>query len=385
MKIVIASDKYKGSATSAQVAQYIQTGIQHVASDAQTTCVAIADGGDGTVAGLVNALQGQVCEQTVQGPLGTPTQAAWGLLPDDQAVIEMAAAAGFVLTPEKRPLQASTYGVGQLILAALEAGVRSLYVGLGGSATNDGGMGMAIALGARFWDAAGHELTGCAAHLGQVARVDVSQLDPRLQEVHIVGLADVDNSLLGAQGATAVFGPQKGLAPAQISSVDADMRHYSQCVAAAIGRDDAQKPGAGAAGGLGFGLLAFAHAQIQSGIETYLKLIHFQQQLAGADLIITGEGRMDGQTAAGKAPLGVAHAAQQAGLPVVAVVGSASADVGSVYQQGIDLVISAVTEPMPLQTALAHTQANITRAGATAMRAFLLGQKQASKGLQSLK
>lgn len=381
LHIVVAIDSFKGSATSMQAATWVAQGIKQVDAEALITKVPIADGGEGTVEALTSALGGKKIAQTVTGPLGDRVQATFGMLDATTAVIEMAQASGLNLTsalPDDA-LRASTYGVGELINGALDAGAKTIYLGLGGSATTDGGVGMAKALGVAFETERGTPIACGAQGLAELAKIDVSQLDPRLQQVTIKILSDVTNPLCGPEGAAAIYGPQKGLTDKQIPIVDGWLAHLGELLQQATGRKVADLPGAGAAGGLGAGLLAFTHAQVYRGIEEILRMVHLDDALAQADLVITGEGRMDAQSLNGKAPIGIAKAAKRYGLPVVALVGARSDDLGPVYQAGIDAVWAIMNHPQTLAEAIQAVQVNLTTAGETAVRAFLMTQTKGDK------
>ena len=392
LRVLIASDSFKGSATSRQVGAWAAEGVRRAAPEAQVRALAIADGGEGTVEAVVSACGGAERTVEVQGPLGEAVRARYGLLPTGDAVIEMAEAVGITLVSQsdENARAASTYGVGQLIVDALDHGARRVFVGLGGSATSDGGAGMARALGARFLDAAGSPVAPGLQGLGTLARIDVSALDPRLKHAELVALTDVVNPLTGPAGAVRVYGPQKGLAEKSLARYDAWMGRYAAllardvpgCAKAGEGRGErasqagsavADLPGAGAAGGLGAGLAAFCGARLQSGIEAVLDLIGIDEVLQGVDLVITGEGRMDAQSAYGKAPVGVARRAKRCGVPVAAVVGSRAADLGAVYRAGIDLVVPLPLGPATLEECMRGARELIACAAETATRAYLLG------------
>jgi len=320
VKVVVAPDSYKGSLSAVAVAEAIERGVRTVFPAAEVVKVPIADGGEGTVDALVVATSGRTMETTVHGPLGESVAARWGVLGGGTtAVIEMAAASGLPLVPpgKRDPRVTSTRGTGELLRAALDAGLRHLVIGIGGSATNDGGAGLARALGARFLDAAGRELPDGGAALARLARIELEGLDPRLGEATILVACDVDNPLTGPRGASAVYGPQKGATPSRVRELDAALARYGDIARAATGRDVAALPGAGAAGGLGAGLLYFTPAQLRPGVEIVLEITGFDARVRHADLVITGEGRTDFQTAMGKAPVGVAAAARRHGVPVI--------------------------------------------------------------------
>lgn len=373
--IVIAADSFKGSATSQQVGEYLTNGIYRVDPTAEVTTVPIADGGDGTVASVLAALGGQTLTTTVEGPLGTPVEAQWGLLDDHHtAIIEMAAAAGLNLVqPDLAPLAASTYGVGQLMAAAMAAGATTIYLGLGGSGTTDGGSGLLQALGAQLLTADGTPIPRGGAGLRQLARVNLGTLTPQLADVMVIGLTDVSNVLTGPFGAAAVYGPQKGATPAMVTELDQNLDHYQAALAAQ--NDFPQScPGDGAAGGTGFGLRVLG-ARLQPGTATILKLTHFQDRLAHADLVLTGEGRIDGQSLMGKASIGVVRLAKQRQLPVFLIAGSVGDDLDAIYGTGVDLVLSSTVSPMTVDQAVAQVAPLLTQAGTTAMHAFQLTQR----------
>ncbi|MHC5372351.1 glycerate kinase [Enterococcus sp. LJL120] len=372
-KIIIAMDSFKGSGTSSQVASWVAQGIRQVNQQLEIQEIPIADGGEGTVEALVQGLQGQIKEVVVRGPLGKKVTACYGLLPNQQAVIEMAEASGLALiNPESDDVfQASTYGVGELLLAAIEAGAKTIYLGLGGSGTNDGGVGMAQALGVSFKDTMGNEILPGAKGLENLAEIDSSGLNPAIEKATIKILADVANPLTGANGATAVYGPQKGLQKNDIAKVDQWLEHYGQLIFQTTGLKVADEPGSGAAGGLGAGLLAFAGAEVTQGITEILDLLNFEEAIKDAAFVITGEGRLDSQSLEGKAPLGVARLAKKFQLPVVAIVGSYQGDISGVYPMGIDLVIAAIYRPQTLTEALDSVAENLAAAGETAIRSYL--------------
>lgn len=376
MRVLVASDSFKGCASSARVGELVRAGALRAAPDADVRVVAIADGGEGTVDALLGALGGTLHQVEVEGPLGALVTAAYGLAGDELAVLETASAAGLSLTgrTDADARGASTYGVGQLVRDALDHGARRILVGLGGSATSDGGAGMAEALGARILDASGAPVPRGLGGLASAAAIDVSRLDPRLADVEVTALTDVTNPLCGPTGAVAVYGPQKGLDPARLAEYDGWMAGYARLLAGTLGEDVAALPGAGAAGGLGAGLVAFCGARVRPGIEAVLDAIGFDRMLEGVDLVITGEGRMDAQSAFGKAPVGVARRARRRGVPVVAVVGGRDVDLGSVYDEGVDLVLPCPTEPMALEESVRRAEELLPVAGESAVRALLLGR-----------
>ncbi len=356
VKIVIAPDSFKGCLSAAEVAEAIQVGIR--AADPDITCekVPLADGGEGTVDALVHATDGRFVSAVVEGPLGEPVEARFGILGDEEtAVIEMAAASGLPLIPQEQrdPTRTTTYGTGQLITAALDAGCRRLVVGIGGSATTDGGAGMAQALGVRMLDSQGREIPRVTGgRLGEVTAIDIGELDRRMDECTILVACDVDNPLLGPRGAAAVYGPQKGATPAQVEKLEAGLAHFAELLERDMGKSVAEVPGAGAAGGLGAGLLAFCDTQLQPGIDIILDVVKLAEKAAGAELIITGEGKIDSQTAFGKAPMGALRVGQQLGIPVIAIGGSVAPDASQLNEYGFAGLFSILRQPMSLSEAI---------------------------------
>lgn len=374
-QIVIAADSFKGSATSQQVGEYLANGIYQVDPTAEIVTVPIADGGEGTVASVLAALGGDWQTTPVTGPLGQSISAHWGLLDDHHtAVIEMAAAAGLDLVqPDLAPLTASTFGVGQLIQAALDAGARTIYLGLGGSSTTDGGAGMLQALGAELLTATGDPIPAGGGGLGNIARVNLAGLDPRLAAVRLIGLTDVNSPLTGPMGAATVFGPQKGAIPAMVTTLNENLAHY-QAALAAQNDFPLSRPGDGAAGGTGFGIRLLG-GTLRPGTQTMLDLTRLEDRLRTADLVVTGEGQVDGQSLMGKAPIGIAKLAHQHNVPVILIAGSVGADLPAVYAAGVDLVLSSTVTPMTVDQAIAQVSTLLTQAGATAMHAFHLNRK----------
>ena len=334
-RVVLAPDKFKGSLTAAEVAEALAAGMQDVLPGLETIMLPVADGGDGTVAAALSAGFAKIIVDAV-GPTGEPVQAPYAL-DGDRAVVELAAVVGLSMLPGGRlePLRSSTYGLGLVVADAIRRGATTIVLGLGGSASSDGGAGMAQALGARLLGANGNELPPEGGALADLAHLDLAPLRATLGAVTIIVASDVDNPLLGLHGAAAVFGPQKGAAPQQVEALERGLRHWSQLVSNATGRDDAQRAGAGAAGGTGFAALALLNAEIKPGIELILDLIDFDRRIAGADLVVTGEGSLDEQSLAGKAPVGVARAAARAGIPVVAVAGRLQLSVTRLREAGI--------------------------------------------------
>jgi glycerate kinase len=376
VRIVVAPDSFKGSLSAVAVAKAMEAGILAVFPAAEVKKVPIADGGEGTVEALVLATGGCVITEKVAGPLGDTVEAGWGLLGDGEtAVIEMAAASGLTLVPKERrnPRATSTYGTGQLIKAALDRGIRKLIIGIGGSATNDGGTGMARALGVRFLDAGGAELPDGGAPLARLARIDMSGADPRLAAAQIMVACDVDNPLCGPRGASAVYGPQKGATPEMVAELDAALANYAAVAQAATGKDVANLPGAGAAGGLGAGLMFFTPAALRPGVEIVLEATGFADLVKDAALVITGEGNTDFQTAHGKAPVGVAKVAKQFGVPTVCLSGGLGKGCDAVLEQGVDALLSVVPQPMTLEDCMCSAAELINAGTARLCRVLKVG------------
>ena len=326
MRIVIAPDGFKGCLTAREVCDTLESGLREVLPQAEIVKVPLADGGDGTAAVLVGATEGRFVTERVSGPLGTPVRARYGLLGDAQtAVIEMATASGLVLIPPGRrnPLLTSTYGTGQLVQAALDLGCREFLMGVGGSATNDAGAGLAQALGVRFLEATGRVVSRVNGRsLIRIAHLDVSKLDVRLGDSRFRVACDVQNPLYGPEGAAYVYGPQKGATPEMVAELDAGLRHFAALLEKELGQAVAALPGAGAAGGLGAGLAAFCNATLEPGAQVIMKVVRLREKAAGADLLLTGEGRLDHQTGFGKTPYEVAQLGRELGVPVAAVAGA---------------------------------------------------------------
>ena len=372
MKVIVAMDSYKGCCSSLCAGEAARRGVLRADAGAEVENIPVSDGGEGMVDALAYGGRGRKTAVTARGPLGDPVQAEYALLEGGTAAIEMSAASGLTLVPEGRrdPLRASTYGTGELIRAALDAGCRDLLIGIGGSATNDGGAGMAQALGARFLDESGRELPPGGAALERLARVDVSGLDPRLAQCRVRVASDVHNPLCGEQGASAVYGPQKGATPEMVARLDRALARYAEVLRAQLGADVAGLPGAGAAGGLGAGLYAFAKAEFQSGIDAVLDLLGFARRVRGADLVFTGEGRTDGQTLFGKVPAGVARWAKAQGdIPVIVLSGAVAPGAESLYDGGVDGLFAIADGPITLAESQARAEALIERAAEAIVRA----------------
>ncbi|MBN3865034.1 glycerate kinase [Pseudomonas frederiksbergensis] len=357
MKIVIAPDSFKDSLSAQGVAEAIALGLAHVWPDAQLLKCPMADGGEGTVESILAACDGERRRTRVRGPLGAPVDAAWGWLARSHtAIIEMAEASGLqlVLPSLRDACTSSTFGTGELIRAALDAGAQRVILAIGGSATNDGGAGAMQALGVKLLDAQGHTLAPGGLALAQLARLDLSDIDPRLAEVRFDIAADVNNPLCGPHGASAIFGPQKGASPEQVQQLDLALGHFAEFCAQALHKDVRDEPGSGAAGGLGFAAKAFLGAQFQAGVEVVAELVGLAEAVKGADLVITGEGRFDAQTLRGKTPFGVARIARQHGVPVIVIAGTLGEGYQALYEHGIAAAFALASGPMTLEQACAE-------------------------------
>lgn len=377
MKIVIAPDSYKESLSALEVATAIEEGFRDIFPSANYVRLPVADGGEGTVEAMVAATGGRIVHVPVTGPLGEPVEGFFGLSGDEQsAFIEMAAASGLErVTPAQRnPLKTTSWGTGELIRHALDAGVKHIIIGIGGSATNDGGTGMVQALGARLLDHRDQPVGYGGGELAQLAHIDVSGLDKRLADCRIEVACDVTNPLTGEEGASAVFGPQKGATPEMIATLDEALAHYARIIARDLDIEVLHLAGGGAAGGMGAALYAFCGAQLRQGIEIVTDALHLDGQVADADLVITGEGRIDSQTIHGKVPVGVAKVAKRYGKPVIGIAGSLTADVGVVHQHGIDAVFSVIYSVCSLEDALSHARENVRMAARNIAATLQAGQ-----------
>ena len=372
-RILIAPNALKGSLSAPAAARAIAAGVRRVLPEAELRLLPVADGGDGVLEVLEAALAGERVVARVHGPLGTPLDAIYIYVPDRQlALLEMARVAGLaLLTPEQLdPLRASTRGLGELIRAALDRGAREILLGIGGSATNDGGIGMAAALGARFLDGAGQPVEPLAGNLLQVRRVDLSGFDPRLRETRVQLLCDVDNPLLGPRGATRVFGPQKGAGPAALERLESGLAHLADLIEAQLGVTVRDRPGGGAAGGLGAGALAFLGATLDPGTARVLELLAFDAALADAELVITAEGRLDTQTLHGKAPADVARRAAARGIPCIALAGGVDAEPAALRTAGFTAWACIRPADMPLSDAMVQAERLLADAAERVLREF---------------
>ncbi|EXF93667.1 glycerate kinase [Pseudomonas fluorescens HK44] len=356
MKIVIAPDSFKDSLSAEAVANAIALGLAEVWPDATLVKCPMADGGEGTVESILAACEGELRRATVQGPLGTQVDAHWGWLPHNHtAIIEMAEASGLQLVPvgQRDACISSTFGTGELIRAALDAGAQRIILAIGGSATNDAGAGALQALGVRLLDAQGQTLKLGGLALAQLAQIDLSEMDSRLASVRFEIAADVNNPLCGPHGASAIFGPQKGASVEQVQQLDQALGHFAGLCAHALGKDLRDEPGSGAAGGLGFAAKAFLGAQFRAGVEVVADLVGLAEAVRDADLVITGEGRFDAQTLRGKTPFGVARIARQHSVPVIVIAGTLGEGYQQMYEHGVDAAFALASGPMPLEQACA--------------------------------
>ncbi len=363
---LLAPDSFKESMTAKEVCEAMELGIKRAIPDAKCIHVPMADGGEGTVQSLVDATGGTFIDKEVTGPLGTPVKATYGILGDGKtAVIEMAAASGiqYVTKETKNPLVTTTYGTGELMKDCMEKGISNIILGIGGSATNDGGTGMARALGYQFLDKNGAELQLGGGFLGELATIDTTNVLPQLKDVHILVASDVTNPLCGEHGASLVFGPQKGATPEMVNILDDNLRHYAEIVKVQLNIDILDVPGAGAAGGLGAGLLAFTNATMKKGIEIVIEHTNLIEKLQHADYCFTGEGGIDFQTKFGKTPYGVAKATKSVnnGIKVIALAGYIGKDVEVLYEEGFDAIFGIVPGAAELEILLKQGKENVAR------------------------
>lgn len=354
MKLLFASDSFKGTLSSDQTIELLTKAAQEVFGSCETSGVPVADGGEGTTDAVVKARNGEIITVPVHGPLMEMEQGFYGRLSETEAILEMAAASGLPMVPEEKrnPLNTTTYGTGELLKAALDAGYTEIAIAIGGSATNDGGMGFASALGIRFLDQDGNVLEGRGEDLEKVAHIDMSGLDPAVQKAHFTVMCDVTNPLCGPDGATYTFGKQKGGTPEILDRLEKGMQNYRDVIIREFGVNPDEIQGSGAAGGLGTALKVFLHAEMKSGIETVLDLIDFDARLEGVDLVVTGEGRTDWQSCFGKVMQGVGDRSAKHQVPVAALCGGLGPDYEKIYAHGISSIMTTVDGPMPLKDAL---------------------------------
>ena len=375
-KIVLAPQGFKESLTGMEIAEAMSAGVKRVWPEAETVMVPVADGGDGTLQALVDASGGEVRTASVEDAIGRQIEAEWGALGDGTtAVIEVANAVGLArLTPDERDVRrASTFGVGQLIVEALDADFTEFIIGVGGSATNDGGSGMVQAMGGSLTDSTGRELSRGGIALADLANIDISGLDNRMAEASVVVACDVNNPLCGPRGASAIFGPQKGATSDDVRELDAALANYAEVIAKDLHTDVAEIPGSGASGGLGAGLMGFFDARLRLGADIVLDAVNIDEHLKDADLVIVGEGQFDRSTVFNKSPVAVAQRAKLNGTPVIGVAGSLGAGYREVHEHGIDAVFSLVNRPMSLKAAMEDTERLVAIATEEACRAIWLG------------
>ena len=378
MKIVVAPDSFKGSVSALEAANAMEQGIRRVFPNAIIDKIPMADGGEGTVQSLVDATGGHIQTRRVVAPLENEVDAQFGILAGGEtAVIEMASASGLTLVPidKRNPLRTTTYGTGQLIHAALEAGCRRLIIGIGGSATNDGGAGMAEALGVRLLDTNEKQIPRGGAGLGQLASIDITELHPAIAETETVVACDVNNPLTGPNGASHVYGPQKGATPEMIETLDGHLTHFDAILTRTLGKSFNDVPGAGAAGGLGAGLMAFLNAELQLGVDIMIDAVNLEERVKGASIVFTGEGQLDFQTAFGKTPVGVAKVAKAHNIPVIAIAGGIAEGAEAVYEAGIDAMLGIVQEPMSLDDAVEDAARLIANTAEQAARLVAIGDR----------
>lgn len=375
--ILIASDSYKGSLSSMEVASAIIDGLSSVLPNCKYIKFAVADGGEGTVSSVIENIGGELINIDVHDVFGNMTTAHYCIINGDTAILECASPLGLHLldTDDLNPNLASSYGLGEVILDVLNRGIKDVFIGLGGSSVNDGGYGMARALGAKFYDQDGNEIVNSVMALANLKRIDIENLDPRIKDTNFTILCDVKNSLIGEHGATYVYGPQKGVKPDELEELDNVLEVYGKQLELTFNRPIIQVESSGAAGGLGAALIAFCYARVASGIESFLDLCDFNSILEGVDIVITGEGQMDYQTAFGKAPVGIATKAKEFGLPVFAIVGSTGRDVENIYDHGIDLIFDIVNRPMSLEHSMKNASSQLRLAAIHCAHAIKLIHK----------
>ncbi|MBO8164144.1 MAG: glycerate kinase [Brevibacillus sp.] len=374
MKIVIAPDSFKGSVTAMEAALAIEKGIKKFLADAETVLVPVADGGEGTMDSLVAATGGKKVQAAVTGPLHEPVRAEYGLLGDGRTcVIEMASASGLCLVPpdQRNPMVTTTYGTGELIRKALDDGCRHFILAVGGSATNDGGSGMLQALGMKLLDYSGKSVGFGGGELQRIVTIDDSEWDPRIANATFLIASDVQNPLIGPNGASRVFGPQKGATPEMVEQLENNMHHWADLVQAKTGIRLHDRPGAGAAGGIGGAFQAFFPAEMRRGIDIVIEYTKLVDALNGADLVITGEGQVDFQTASGKTPMGVAEEAKKLGIPTIVLAGSIGRGIDALYQYGIESVHSIINAPMTLEEAIKRTPELLAEKAEQVLRTYL--------------
>lgn len=381
MKIVLAPDSFKGSMDSMHIIEIVEKAARKVFPDCEILKIPIADGGEGTVDALISILKGRIDYLTVLGPLYEKTNAKYGIIDEKTMMIEMSAASGLPLISEEKrnPLYTSTYGTGQLIKNALDGGFTNIIIAIGGSATNDGGIGAMEALGVRFLDKQGKQVKGIGKNLIHIEDIDVRNMNPKIKDVQITVMCDVENPFTGENGATYVYGEQKGGTDEILSSLEEGMLHYQKLIKEKLNIDISNVPGAGAAGGLGGALYVFLNAKLQSGIKTVLETIKFDELLEGVDLVVTGEGKLDAQSAFGKVLAGIGQESKRNEIPVVAIVGCIEEGADSIYECGIESAISTIDNVMSLKEAMENSDKLLLSAAERMFRMIHVGMKIKSK------
>ena len=376
LKVVAAPQTFKGSISALNAAEAISIGVKNIYPSAEVLLCPVADGGDGTLETLVEVSNGNIVECVVEGPTGTPVEAQWGAMGDEQtAVIEMARTSGLALLDlnERDPLNASTYGLGEAILSALDQNYRKFIIGIGGSATNDGGAGMAQAVGISLKDEFGKEIPRGGAALSKLHSIDTVGIDPRIKQSEFMVACDVNNPLTGPEGASAVYGPQKGATPEMITQLDEALKNFAETILRDLGEEVEHISGAGAAGGLGAGMMAFMGGTLKPGVDIVLDTVGLADKLKGTDIVITGEGGIDFQTVYDKAPIGVAKLAKTLGIPTIALAGLVGKDFQVVHKDGIESVFSIVNGPMTLENASSNAHRLIVESTEQVMRLLRVG------------
>lgn len=359
-KIICIPDSFKGTLSSAQICDIMEKSIHKHFESCEVVKIEVADGGEGSVDAFLAAVGGEKVHCTVSNPYFESMESFFGVVNGDVAVIEMAAAAGLPLVSDRpNPMETTTFGVGELILAAINRGCKKIIVGLGGSCTNDGGCGAACALGVRFYNADGKSFVPTGKSLADISRIDLSGIDPRVSDVEFITMCDIDNPMYGLKGAAHIFSPQKGADPTMVLKLDEGLTHLADCIKNQLNMDVSTIPGGGAAGAMGAGMVAFFNSKLQMGIETILDLVQFDRLITNADIIFTGEGRIDSQSLQGKVPIGVARRAKQAGVHVIAVVGTIGNDIDAVYDMGISAIFSINPEPVSFDIAKLKSKENL--------------------------
>ncbi|WP_213950583.1 glycerate kinase [Tepidanaerobacter syntrophicus] len=378
MKVIIAPDSFKGSLSSIQAAEAIERGIKKAAlaysENVEVAKVPMADGGEGTVEAIISAVGGKIIPTKALDPLGRPIDSFFGVLPDNTAVIEMAAASGlnFLKEEERNPLKTTSYGTGQLIKAALDMGCENIIIGIGGSATNDGGVGMAQAIGVEFLDKEGKQIGFGGGELSKIYKIDISNLDGRVKNAKFTIASDVKNPLCGPEGASAIYGPQKGATPEMIEILDKNLDHLAKIIKRDLGKDIKDLPGAGAAGGLGAALMAFLGAEFRLGIDLIIELVKLEDKMAESDIVVTGEGMTDYQTLYGKVPLGIARVAKKHNKPVICISGSLGEGYEELYYNGIEALFSIVNRPMSLEEAVKRGEGLLEKITINVFKTYLM-------------